>query len=325
MVDKTETHLADQRVSHRRSGRGSRWLYRLLGVGILVWLLVRVDLEHVGQSLTSLALGPFVAACALTVPFFALKVWRWQIILNGLGIRLGYRQSVRMFGAGLFIGQATPGQLGELIRAQFLWRRGYDELIALGSVLLDRLIDLLTLAAIALPGLAVVVGKREALAAITGLAVVLAGVVAVRPLRPLTRVVGALGARPRFASFAERLETAATLLGQTAQSPTILAQTLLLSALALAVNFLRFYLLLMALKVSLPMDHFVFGVALANLAGLVPVTIAGVGFRDAVLIYVFREAGQSAEAAISFSLLILFVAYALNIVWGFPAWWKETR
>jgi uncharacterized protein (TIRG00374 family) len=94
---------------------------------------------------------------------------------------------------------------------------------------------------------------------------------------------------------------------------------------ALALNYVRFYLLLAALGLTLPMASFIFGVSLASFVGLLPVTIFGLGLREIVLVQVFQDAGRTAEAAIAFSALILLVAYLLNIAWGFAAWVLETR
>lgn len=97
------------------------------------------------------------------------------------------------------------------------------------------------------------------------------------------------------------------------------------TVLALALNIIRFYMLLLSLGLTLPIGALIFGIALANLIGLLPISVAGVGMRDAVLLLVFQQAGQSSEGAIAFSLLILLVAYGLNLIWGFPAWLLETK
>ena len=75
---------------------------------------------------------------------------------------------------------------------------------------------------------------------------------------------------------------------------------------------------------SLPVANFVFGVALANLLALLPITVFGVGTRDAALALVFQQAGGTTEGAVAFSLMILGVAYMLNMAVGSIAWALET-
>jgi uncharacterized membrane protein YbhN (UPF0104 family) len=95
---------------------------------------------------------------------------------------------------------------------------------------------------------------------------------------------------------------------------------LLTTSAALAINLVRFYLLLLALGLALPLDAFVFGTSLANLVGLLPISIAGIGTRDTVLTLVFQSGGQSPGDALAYSALILAIAYGLNLLLGFPAW-----
>jgi len=60
-------------------------------------------------------------------------------------------------------------------------------------------------------------------------------------------------------------------------------------------------------------------------AGLLPISIAGIGTREAAYILVFNDLGFSNELAISYSVLILIICYLFNVVWGFPAWLLETK
>ena len=122
-----------------------------------------------------------------------------------------------------------------------------------------------------------------------------------------------------------RIDELLVTLGRAFRTPTTIWAVALASVLALALNILRFYLLLLALGLTLPAGGFIFGVALANLVGLLPITVAGVGTRDAVLLLVFEQAGRPGEGAIAFSLLILLLAYGLNLIWGFLAWLLETK
>ena len=70
---------------------------------------------------------------------------------------------------------------------------------------------------------------------------------------------------------------------------------------------------------------FILGIVFASVAGLLPISVAGLGIRDAALIMVFIYSGETAESAVAFSILIFFVAYFLNIFWGLPAWYLETK
>lgn len=312
----------------RRQGRGRSggvgWL-RLLGVLILLILLWRIDVRQTARLVTSADPRFLVAAILMTIPVFAVRSWRWRLILRALGVRISGGQAFQLYGAGLFAGQATPGQLGEFVRAYFLQRRGQDGLLATSSVVVDRALDLFVLAIVAAPALGLLFGTGPVPLLGSGALAGLAAWALVRGPGWLRRfgAVTAPGRGPELlrGKLAELLRS----VGETLRTPAMARAITAATVLAVGLNLLRFYLLLVALGVTLPALTFVCGVTLANLAGLLPITVAGVGIRDAVLVLIFQQAGQPAEAAIAYSLLILVVAYGLNVVWGFPAWLLENR
>ena len=53
-----------------------------------------------------------------------------------------------------------------------------------------------------------------------------------------------------------------------------------------------------------------------------PVFVMGIGTRDAALVFFFSLVGLSAEAAVSFSLMMLLV-YAITGLVGLVAWSRE--
>jgi hypothetical protein len=68
--------------------------------------------------------------------------------------------------------------------------------------------------------------------------------------------------------------------------------------------------------------HFVAAVSIVGMIGLVPITISGVGTRDATMIFLFSLVGLPSEAAVGFSTLILFLL-AENWFVGFLVWLRH--
>jgi uncharacterized membrane protein YbhN (UPF0104 family) len=155
--------------------------------------------------------------------------------------------------------------------------------------------------------------------------VALLGTVVVRPERVLRWTARRLHKWPSLRNLAVRTADVSSTAVSIFRSPRDAAGLVFSTALALFFTYIRFYLLLIALGVALPVGSFLFGVSLANLASFLPISVFGIGVRDGILVLVFQDAGQTAEAAVAFSILILLVNHILNLVWGFVAWVLETR
>jgi len=317
--------LADTPVFSRGSHTRSRWPLRLIGLVILVFVLRRLDLGQLAKTMYSVQPKLLLLAVLLTVPFFILKSWRWRMILRGLDIEISAGLALQLYGAGLFAGQITPGQLGEMVRAHFLWRRGHDALLAVASVMVDRVVDLVLLVLVAMPGLFLIWAPEQELIVLVVMFGMAGVLFVLRPARFWKVFVTRLRRWPQLVPVTVRVDEILNTLASALRTPGAVWLIGGATVLALVLNFVRFYVLLLALGLSLPIGTFVFGVALANLAGLLPITVAGIGVRDAVLMFVFQHAGQPAEGGVVFSMLILLVAYFLNVAWGSLAWILETR
>ena len=85
---------------------------------------------------------------------------------------------------------------------------------------------------------------------------------------------------------------------------------------------LTMYLLVLSIDIHIPFLYLATCVSIAAVITLIPITISGIGTRDATLIILFSYLGLSKEPAIAFSLTILFM-YAVNGLIGLVAWLKK--
>jgi uncharacterized membrane protein YbhN (UPF0104 family) len=80
---------------------------------------------------------------------------------------------------------------------------------------------------------------------------------------------------------------------------------------------------LLALALSLPIDiiRVSMAVALGSLVTLIPISISGLGTREAVIVAYLGNAGVAPEAALGFSFLVFATFYIAGGLMGAIAWW----
>ena len=83
------------------------------------------------------------------------------------------------------------------------------------------------------------------------------------------------------------------------------------------------YLLLLSLGISLPLFTVFVLYSIMALSDIIPLSISGLGTRDAVAILFFSFLGLPAEQAIAFSLLLFFTGYVLIAFIGFVFYTSE--
>jgi len=119
----------------------SAWLAGRLD-GRAAFLTSRLDWPVVGRLLVSLRPAPFLAAVGLLLLSLALRGWRWQVIIGGLG-RVPYGLALHLSNLGYMANNLLPMRLGEVLRGGLLAGRGRLPLSgALATVVLERLFDM---------------------------------------------------------------------------------------------------------------------------------------------------------------------------------------
>jgi hypothetical protein len=301
------------------------WALRLFGLALLAFLLYRLDLRQVILLLSQVKLPLVAAAIALTVPLIWLKTVRWEIILKAQGVRYGGMPAFLAYFGSLFIGFLTPGRLGEFVKAFHVHQEcGAPLPLAFSSVLADRLFDLFALLAVgALAVLTLSVAGTSAIAAVLALAALI--------IVPLLLFLNpaAFGLAQRWGlhwgAWGEKLLGPLGWLTEMQHSlrrltPPALLASVLLTALAYAVFFSQNYLLSLSLGMDAGFMTIASAVALGSLITLLPISISGLGTREAVMIAYLGAAGVSSEAALSFSLLVFFTFYVCGGLMGLIAW-----
>jgi uncharacterized membrane protein YbhN (UPF0104 family) len=79
--------------------------------------------------------------------------------------------------------------------------------------------------------------------------------------------------------------------------------------------------LALALHLDAGVVPITFAVALGSLITLLPISISGLGTREAAMIAYLATVGIPAEAALSFSLLVFVTFYVAGGLIGAVAWW----
>ena len=300
-----------------------RWGPRILGILLFVFVLRTVGVGRVWAALREADPWPLIPSFLATIPFLAVKAWRWSGLAMGLGVpKIGIGQALRLYAIGIWWGQATPGQAGDFVKAWYLRRQGAALAPALTSCILDRLFDFVALFALgALALFAYAGGGQSVILVVILFAVVcfmLAAAVTERWRTPLLAFLGRLTPRP----IRERLARVELLraLTELQLDARQLLPALGWTAASWIVSLGRVWLCFIAVGVHLPLADFMIVVLLQTLAGLI--SVGGVGTRDAVLVAFLARYGYDGGQAVAISFLILGLNFA-NIIPGFLLWLRN--
>lgn len=292
---------------------GSKWVLRLVGIVVLVNIFMRIDQAEMVDVFRDADWRLAVYAALCFALHLALKAARWNTILRYAGIHVAGWKAVEIYSAGALLGTITPGRIGEFAKALFVrhWHPEKSWGTALGTIVLDRAIDVAALVAVAALGAAWVglPGEYRVAGEFLVLAFLAAGFFAsLHVWRRLYRT-------SLFRQWKERADRAIG--GSAADFYRVFRMAghrQILPALgwtiaAYALFFLNFIVLARAMGSSLSPQVLSWGIALASLGALLPLTISGIGVRDFILIAVFAAWGEIPPRVLAISLSYLAILY----------------
>ena len=299
--------------------------FGFLAFAFLIWY---VEPNNILQALAHTQFSYLLAAMVLNLPNIALKTWRWQVLLLEAGIRLPFAVALRAYAASIFIGCLTPGRLGEFVKAAYVLQNGRGELSrVLPSVFIDRLFDFYFLLVLGLIGL-----FRYSLSSNQSSHLKLALLAAVMFVLPGLFSTSRLGNWLKRSPAIGKLKTnwRGALLeihGQLASlTSTSLARGFGLTVLAYTIFFFQCQIGASATGVEIPFMDLILVMSVTNLLSFLPVSISGIGIRDASLIIFLGRFGIGQAQAVAFSMAILVIFYVCGILLGSMCWvWEPMK
>ena len=305
-----------------------KWLVRLTGLLLFVYIMTTLDIGQTLAILRRSRLGYLGLAICLVIPLVFFKSVRWWVLLQGQGIEISLRKTVVIYAVGLFGGFITPAQLGDFVKVYYLANEGFSLTKSFLSVAFDRLLDLLLLIMFGSVGTFAFITTAKPYILVAGLLCLFIAVIAFSVL--LRQHAGLISQMMNVHVAPKLLRRQIGPIGENSFPLTKSEHTIRLlmiwglSLLAILTYFSRMYFLALALQINISFVYCIACVAIASLVSLIPVTVAGIGTRDAALIALFARLGINKEYAVSLSVLILFL-FIVNGLIGFLAWLKYPR
>jgi uncharacterized membrane protein YbhN (UPF0104 family) len=288
-------------------------------LGVLLWLLPWTDVR---QAAGRLSWNVWLPVLAAFIGGHALGSMKWRMLVNAGRAHLRAVDAVRCYAAGLFANMCLPSIVGgDVLRATLaVHSMGRSESAIFGSVA-DRVIDIATMAVLVSGG---ALFAREALPAWgeTLVAFVLIGGVAGALLGAFLVTRRPLAAWPR--KVRRPLGRALVAVRYLARSPQVA-----IAALAISITMQGGFAMLNAwigrsIGIDLPVAVWFVAWPLAKLTGLLPISLGGLGVRDATLGALLVPLGVAMSLGLVASLIWQTVLIAGGLLGG-ALWWAMSR
>jgi uncharacterized membrane protein YbhN (UPF0104 family) len=328
----TESSQISNSLRHRL---GPLLLRLVIGSALLVFVFTRAaDLRHVVETLRQASIPRLLLALVIAATGEVLTAWKWALLVRSIGGRLPLLAAVRASFIGMFYNNYFPGSVGgDVVRVLLIARYAGGKARATASAFMQRNTGVAGLFAIGIPAAflwprwmelpgdflnrPLTAWLHDARAWLIGAALGYAAV---------NIILFSRGAYDRLWALLHRHITwrpAGFFLDKIRRFHTELhgfrfwlAAPLAISAATQLLDIFMVWNLAAALNLDIPFHVLLVAVPLVTLANLLPITINGIGLREAMYVALLTSAAIPPSHAVALSLMQFGVIVALAMVGG---------
>ena len=295
-----------------RGGRQTLvWSIKILvSTGLLYLLLSRVDLSRLWAIARTASVTWLVVALGLYFVMVFISAWRWGVLLHAQHVTVGLGALLRSYLVATFFNNFLPSNIGgDVIRVRDTARAAGSKTRAATVVLVDRGIGLLALVLIAAVGASMATTASPAMAAFGpgllwlafGVGTLAGGVVLMRP-HAMGRLLAPLKTLHQE-WVEERISRLVSALARFRESPSALALGFAGGIVVQVVLVLFYAAIAQAILVPIPIAHLAVLIPLSFILQMAPVSVNGLGVREATFSFYFARLGLPLESALALSFL----------------------
>lgn len=247
---------------------------------------------------------------------YILSVLRWEMLLRAVKIHLSLKRVIMSFSAGVFFSLFLPSSIGgDFIRSVDLAAHTKRPKEVVATVFLDRLSGYLGLTLLSV--IAVLSGWRfvqdkTVLFAVGSITLILCLILLVLFNKKIYAKTNKFLHTPNAGKIREIIRNLHQEIHYFRHNGKVIVNNLAMSLVIQTIPPLTFYLIGMALGLRINIIYYFVFLPIIGAITLLPISIGGLGLRDAAAIYFFAKAAVSKDVAFAMSL----ISFSFILVYG---------
>jgi uncharacterized protein (TIRG00374 family) len=304
-------------------------LLPLVGLAIFVWIVSGAGIGRIWQTFQQVDPRRLLIFPLFTLFIVWIRGLRWWLLLRVAEIDYSRWRSSVVWAIGFFAAAVTPGKVGDAVRAFYIHREtGRGAGGAFLTVFVDRFLDLVTVLVFGvvtvvifsyrytdIGSIWVIVGTSLVLLAF--LYLVLHRKLMRKLLGPVFRALTPGRYRAQLSAGVREFYDVLGLYGRRRRA-TAAAVGLTLTFWAGVV--LLAYVVAWVLEIDVSFGYVALMMPVVTLMEIIPISISGIGTREAAVVFFFSAVNIGNAQAVAFSILYLFAGTYLTALVGFVAW-----
>lgn len=291
----------------------------VISLGILYILFRGMDLSAFVEVISRIKPISIIVAVLMIFIIQCISSLRWQILITK-DLDIPYFKLLSMYLIGMFFNNFLPTLVGgDLIKTYYLYKQSGKGSVALASIFLDRYTGFSALIFNTIIALFFGHFLLEGTGLMGFFFILIVGYFCaslVIWVDFMHRWAMAIMSKIHMYGINEKIDAFyKVLMGYKGHLPRLF-KAFGLSILIQAGVVIAYYILGWGIGMNVPLGYFFLFIPLGTVAAMVPISLAGLGVREGIFIFLFTKAGAPIEEALSLSLLFFFATLLVSVLGG---------
>jgi uncharacterized protein (TIRG00374 family) len=308
----------------------SKYIKYLIGIALICIIVINTNIEKMMGILDNINLPIYFSAVLLFILTTIISSYKWHIIEPKLNLIEQFKSNLVAAYYSVFV----PGQLAaEGVKAYRLINSNNKSELVISSILIDKAIGLISLLIVGSFGVyySRIEDKLNGLIVVL-IALAVLGTISLFQIAKILRLLNLI-ANHKFFVFLhsqEIIKQAINYIDPLAKSFQQITKNhfhlfiaLLLGIIFQLINAYSSWVIAYSLGIELAIQEWLWIMTLLTIALILPITIGGIGLREASLTTMFHLLGLSTEQALAFSIAVYgrividsLIGYFVDFKWG---------
>ena len=291
----------------------------LIGIIIFIYLIIDIGPDKISSTFLEISPHVLILFAVIMVPRILLNNYMWQLILKKQKIRISFVKSLKILMIGHFYGHITPSRLGTYVKVFYL-REETEEPIGklFVNVFVKIALDLLALYLLMIITAFIIV---EQYPEIFFAVLVYVSIVSFLFFYFIKKERGEKTINLLIKYFIpKKLKSYLSRFTDTFYKDFPITRYFIfpfvLSLFIQIIFFIQMYIIALSLGIEIPFHIFIVIYTIAGCIATIPISIAGLGTREATLVLLFTPFGIAAQKVVVLSLAGYILSVLLMAVPG---------
>jgi len=298
----------------------SIFLRIIITAALLIYLFAQVDKKAMFEIISRSNKWLLLASFCVYFLIYVACLLRWGQLLGAVKIRLPLKRITISYAGSVFFNLFLPSTIGgDLMRSIDLASHTKRTKEVIATVLLDRLSGYIGLVLLSLFSLLLgwrLIQDKSVLISVVIITSVLIGVLLVLFNSFLYSRISKLLDSPNAGRIRQLIKDLHDEIHLFKNNKTVIVKSLLISVFIQSLPPLSFYLIALSLGIKINIIYFFIFIPIIGAITLLPISIGGLGLRDATTIYFFAKVGVVKNLAFAMSLLNFFFILICGAIGG---------